>query len=129
MILAAQLFSFEDLLPFAFFGMFAALAWWLLEFLAAGKSRAVERLDELKNPRARRSKADVSALKKQDAMTKVLEKATPALAKPLQPKSDTERGKLKGLARAATTTTSFNVRALRPQYCIISGMACMSAPT
>ena len=95
MIFAANLFSFEDLLPFAFFGMFAALAWWLLEFLATGKSRATERLDELKNPRARRPKDDVSALKKQDAMTKMLEKATPALAKPLQPTSDTARSKLK----------------------------------
>jgi tight adherence protein C len=94
-IFAANLFSFEDLLPFAFFGMFAALAWWLLEFLGTGKSRASERLDELRNPRARRSKDDVSALKKQDAMTKMLEKATPALAKPLEPKSDTARGKLK----------------------------------
>ncbi len=95
MIFAANLFNFEDLLPFAFFGMFAALAWWLLEFLATGRSRAVERLDELKNPRARRAQGDISPLKKQDAMTKVLEKATPALAKPLQPKSDSERGKLK----------------------------------
>ena len=94
-IAAAELFSFEDLLPFAMFGMFAALAWWMLEFVAAGKSRASERLDELKNPRARRRETDVSALKKQDRMTKVLEKASPALAKPLQPKSDTERGKLK----------------------------------
>ena len=82
MIFAAQLFSLEDLLPFAVFGMFAALAWWALELVAAGKSRAVERLDELKDPLARRKKADTSALKKQDAMTKVLEKASPALAKP-----------------------------------------------
>ena len=92
---AAELFNFKSLLPFAMFGMFAALAWWMLEFLATGKSRASERLDELKNPRARRREADVSALKKQDRMTRVLEKATPALAKPLEPKNDMERGKLK----------------------------------
>ena len=95
MIFAAQLFSLEDLLPFAVFGMFAALAWWALELVAAGKSRAVERLDELKDPLARRKKADTSALKKQDAMTKVLEKASPALAKPLEPKNEIERSKLK----------------------------------
>lgn len=95
MIFAADLFSMEDLLPFAMFGMFAALAWWLLELVAAGKPRAVERLDELKNPRARRSEADVSALKKRDRMTKVLERATPALAKPLEPKSEIQRSKLK----------------------------------
>ena len=91
----ADLFNFQDLLPFAIFGMFAAVAWWMLEWVGTGKSRAVERLAELKNPGARRRKTDVSAMKKQDTMTKVLEKATPALAKPLQPKSETERSKLK----------------------------------
>jgi tight adherence protein C len=104
---AANLFSLEDLVPFAIFGMFAALAWWMLEFVGAGKSRAVERLDELKDPHARRRKEDVSALKKQDRMTKVLEKASPALAKPLQPKTDSERGKLKTkLANAGFRTES-----------------------
>ena len=91
----ADLFSFERLLPFAMFGMFAALAWWVLGQVAAGKPRALERLDELRNPRARRSRTETSALKKQDTVTKMLEKATPALAKPLQPKSELERNKLK----------------------------------
>ncbi|MHC4405888.1 MAG: type II secretion system F family protein [Planctomycetota bacterium] len=75
--------------------MFAAVAWWALGYLAGDKSRALERLDELKNPNARRSESDASALKKTDAMTRVLEKATPALAKPLVPKSEAERSKLK----------------------------------
>lgn len=106
MIFAAQLFSFEDFLPFALFGLFAAGAWWLLELVATGKSRAVERLDELRDPNARR-KRDFSAVKKQDAMTKVLEKATPAFAKPLEPKSETERSKLKiKLANAGFRTES-----------------------
>ncbi|MFH1918557.1 MAG: type II secretion system F family protein [Planctomycetota bacterium] len=91
---AAQLFSFEDFLPFALFGLFAAGAWWLLEMVATGKSRAVERLDELRDPNARR-KRDVSALKKQDTMTRVLERATPAFARPLEPKNELERSKLK----------------------------------
>jgi len=94
-VIFADLINFEDLLPFAMFGMFAAAAWWMLEWIATGKPRAVERLDELKNPRARRREAEVSALKKSDAMTKVLERATPALAKPLEPKSEIERSKLK----------------------------------
>jgi len=94
-VILAQLFDFENLLPFAMFGMFAALAWWALEMVASGKSRAAERLDELKNPRARRSEADASAIKKTAAVTKVLEKATPALAKPLAPKSELELSKLK----------------------------------
>lgn len=94
-MIIANLISFEEILPFAVFGLFAAAAWWLLETLAAGKSRAVERLDEIKNPRARRDKKDIAALKKADTMTKVLEKATPALAKPLAPKSEIELSKLK----------------------------------
>ncbi len=91
----AQLISFETIVPFAIFGMFAALAWWAMELVAAGKPRAVERLDELKNPRGRRSEEDRSALKKTDAVTKMLERATPALARPLGQKSELEISKLK----------------------------------
>ncbi len=94
MICAADLFNFESFLPLALFGMFAAVAWWALELVAAGKPRALERLDELKNPGKRREREEL-ALKKADTMTKMLEKATPALAKPLQPKSELELGKLK----------------------------------
>ncbi len=91
---AAMPISFETLTPLALFLMFAALAWWALEMLASGRTRATERLDELKNPRARR-KDDDTLLKKQDAVTRVLERATPALAKPLQPKSEMDLGKLR----------------------------------
>jgi len=94
-VIFANLVSFEDLLPFAMFGLFAVAAWWLLETVAGAKSRAVERLDEIKNPRARRAAQDLSALKKSDAVTKMLERATPALAKPLAPKSELELSKLK----------------------------------
>jgi tight adherence protein C len=94
-VILADLFNVQDLLPFAVFGTFAALAWWALEFVSARKPRAIERLDELKNPRARRPEPDPSALKKRDRVTRVLEKATPALAKPLEPKSELERSQLK----------------------------------
>jgi len=94
-IFAKALIDFESMVPWALFGVFAALAWWLLDFIAAGKPRAVERLDELKDPRRRRAIADESPLKKTDAMTKMLEKASPALAKPLQPKTEAELGKIK----------------------------------
>ena len=94
MFVAASPITFETLVPLAFFGMFAALAWWLLDLMATGKPRAVERLDELKNPQKRRA-ASEGAMKKSDPVTRMLEKATPALAKPLQPKSDLELSKLK----------------------------------
>ncbi len=93
-LLADSLFDFESLLPVALFMTFAAVAWWVLEVVAAGKPRALERLDELKHPNKRKTEA-AGALKKQDAMTRVLEKATPALAKPLQPTSELEASKLK----------------------------------
>lgn len=92
----------EQLVSLAVFGMFAAGAWWLLEYLNSNRSRADERLDELKDPSIRRRKMEEGAklVKKQDAMTRVLKRATPALAKPLQPKSELEMSKLK--AKLAT---------------------------
>ncbi len=92
--LAAGLVSFEKLLPFAIFGLFAACAWIVLDRVARGQSRASERLDEIKNPGARK-RAVAGGGKKQDAMSKVLEKAAPALAKSLQPKTELEVNKLK----------------------------------
>ena len=94
-IFAASLISFESLVPLALFGAFAAMAWWALDFMAAAKPRTLERLDELKDPRKRRSAQSESAMKQTDAMTRMLEKASPALAKPLQPKSEAEISKLK----------------------------------
>jgi len=93
-IFAEQLFSFETAVPLALFGAFAALAWWVLDLVAAGKSRAAERLDELREPRRKPKKDDLS-LKKQDAVTRVLERATPTLAKPLTPKTEADLGKLR----------------------------------
>jgi tight adherence protein C len=93
-LLATSILTFADILPFALFGMVAALAWWALNLVAAGKPRALERLDEMKNPRARR-KQETSALKKQARMTNMLERATPALAKPLTPKNELELSKLR----------------------------------
>jgi len=95
LIADAELMSIETLVPLGLFGTFAALAWWALDMVASGKPRAVERLEELKNPGARRTKQEEAALKKPDSVTKMLEKATPALAKPLQPKNEMELGKLK----------------------------------
>lgn len=95
MLLAASPFDFEAFLPFAVFGLFAAIAWFVLDKVAAGQPRAVERLDKLSDLRMRRGAAGSSATRKTDAMTRLLEKATPALAKPLEPKSETELSNLK----------------------------------
>jgi tight adherence protein C len=94
-IFAAGLISLQSVLPLALFGTFAALAWWALDFMAVGRTRTIERLDELKNRSKRRSATGESAMKQTDAVTKMLEKASPALAKPLQPKNEAELGRLK----------------------------------
>ena len=94
MLLAAKLITLEQALPLALFGMFAALVWWLLGVVAAGKPRAAERLAELKKPRIRHRLEIDALLKKPDTVARVLER-TSALAEPLQPRSAAEKGKLK----------------------------------
>ena len=86
--------------PLAVFGLFATAAWWFLDHFGAQKSRAVERLAELKNPQKRRG-ADVEVLlKKPDTVAKVIERTT-AFAKPLRPTSEAEMGRLKVRLSAA----------------------------
>lgn len=97
----ASLFTMEQVLPWAVFGLFSAGAWWLIDLLAAGRSRVVDRLEELRHPAKRRRGKDGLPVRKTDAMAELLEKATPALAKPLQPKSEKEVGALKARLSAA----------------------------
>ncbi|MCC7086023.1 MAG: type II secretion system F family protein [Pirellulales bacterium] len=94
-IVAAALISWEKLVPFAVFGLFAVAAFWMLEVVAGRPTRVHERLDELKNPLARRRDVVAGKGKKGDTMSKVLEKASPVLSKPLQPKSEGETSKLR----------------------------------
>jgi tight adherence protein C len=96
MLWAFQFADFDAWLPYAVFGMFAAGAWWLLDFMASRNSRASERLDEWKNPAMRKRNDERDAKKGQlDKVARVLEKASPALAKPLRPTNDQDAGKLK----------------------------------
>lgn len=74
---------------FAIFGAAAAGAWWILDFMANRKPRAEQRLQEYREPHTRQ--ADLLREKgKSNTMTKMLERASPALSKPLQPKSTEE---------------------------------------
>ncbi len=96
-MLFATLIDFEDCCRSPCSGC-SPLAWWVLDRMAAAAAARVERLDELKNPALRRRKSEDEqggVVKKSDAMTRVLAKASPALAKPLQPKSEVELNKLK----------------------------------
>ena len=96
MLLAAL--DFQTLMPFALFGMFAIGAWVLLETLGGSKRpRALERLDEFKNPTIRKKRLEEETQPRStgDAVSRVLSKASPALSRPLQPKSELEMNKLK----------------------------------
>ena len=91
MVLAAV--NLQFLLPFALFGGVAAVAFIVLEYMAPGKPRAEERLDVLREPRRRGAIAAANP-KKEKTVNKVLQRA-PNLAKPLQPKTAEEEGKLR----------------------------------
>ncbi len=95
-LLAANL-DLAKLVPFAVFGMMALGVWVVLNWLSAAKPRAAERLDEIRNPnlRKKRQAEDETSAKRADAVTRVLAKASPAFAKPLQPKTELEANKLK----------------------------------
>ncbi len=98
--MAATLFAITEssvLMPILAFILFAAAAWLLLDLLASRSSPAEQRLDEFKDPAIRRRKEAEGAHRTLSAetVTRVWEKASPALAKPLQPKNENEAGKLR----------------------------------
>jgi tight adherence protein C len=93
LLLAKALISTDLMTKLAIFGAVACGVWWLLEILAKGKPRAERRLEEFREPNSR--KGDGRLGKRSDGMTKLLEKATPAFSKPLQPKTEEEVGKLR----------------------------------
>jgi tight adherence protein C len=101
-ILGVASIRIEQLLPLALFGGVTALAWWVLDLLSKKKPRAVERLDELKNPRKRSATGleKSGPAKRSDAVARVLEKASP-LAKPLAPKNEAELGRLRARLSSA----------------------------
>ncbi len=93
----ADLVDISRFVPLAIFGVFAAGAWLLLDVFASDRQRTEQRLDEFKDPRRRRRDLEMDAKtgKKSEAMARLLEKASPTLAKPLTPKSEIEASKLK----------------------------------
>ncbi len=93
-VVIAELVTSTMVTRFAIFGCAAAGAWWLLDFLSSKKPRAEQRLDDIREPNTRKS--DLLREKgKSGTMSKMLEMASPALSKPLQPKTSEEVGKTK----------------------------------
>jgi tight adherence protein C len=95
-LLLAQSSDFYSwLAPLGVFGLVAALAWMTVDWLSSKTSRAEQRLDDFKDPMARKKREELGPKKKNDAVARMLESAAPSLAKPLQPKSEQEQSKLK----------------------------------
>jgi len=92
-VAGSESFDIVFLIPFAVFAAIAAGVWWMLDVFATRKPRAEERLAVLNNPRKGRGELDDN--KSSEAMSKMLEKASAPLSKPLQPKNEQETNKLK----------------------------------
>jgi tight adherence protein C len=98
MLTFAALISMPLLTKIAIFGGVACGAWLLLDLLAKGKPRAEARLDDFRDPSRRRGDSrdgNRGVTKRSDGMARLLERASPRMAKPLQPKSEAEVGKLR----------------------------------
>jgi len=98
MIIIAALISMPLLTKLAIFGAVACGAWLLLDLLSAKKPRAETRLEELSDPTRRRGDgraATRGVTKRADGVARLLERASPRMARPLQPKSEEEVGKLR----------------------------------
>ena len=92
MLLALTL-STNLVIPVASFLAIGALTWLILSFFTSDDDRAGRRLGELSDPR-NRTNNDRDA-KKGESIARVLQKASPALAKPLTPTTEAEMGKLR----------------------------------
>ena len=86
--------DFIKLLPFAVFGAGAVVAWIIIEWINSRKTRSDQRLDEIRDPGARLRREEGGIGGATQAMGKMLEKAGPALAKPLAPTSEKEVSKV-----------------------------------
>lgn len=81
--------DFASILPWAIFGLVTFGAWALINVFTTRQSRALERLDELRDPGLRNREQGKSG------MGAVVEMAAPALSKALEPKTELEQSALK----------------------------------
>ncbi len=98
MLILATLISMPLLTKVAIFGGVACGAWLLLDVFSKNNARAEARLDDFRDPSRRRNDGRGGArggARRGDGMTRFLEKASPSMAKPLQPKSEEDVGKLR----------------------------------
>jgi tight adherence protein C len=94
----ATIISMQLLTKVAIFGGVACGAWMMLDIFSKKKPRAEARLDDFRDPSRRRGdgrEGSKGVTKRSDGMARLLEKASPRMAKPLQPKTEEEVGKLR----------------------------------
>jgi tight adherence protein C len=78
----------QQVAPWIVFFVCTGMLWAVFTFFSGGKTRATERLDELRDPSARNGSKLVGDT---SATMSVFEKAAPTLSKALQPKSELEQ--------------------------------------
>src|SRR5262245_37135864 len=89
----ASILSNEMVMQMAIFGAVAAAAWWLLDTMARRKPRAVERLEEFREPNTRKGDVLGGMKSSKGAVARVLEKASPVLGAPMKAKNAEEMSK------------------------------------
>jgi len=96
LLLAQSFVNNPWVVQLAVFGVIAIVVWLVVEWVGRGRSRSEERLEDYTDPQARRRREEAAAggKKKNEAMA-FLAASAPAFAKPLQPKTEKDIGKLK----------------------------------
>jgi tight adherence protein C len=82
--------NLENLLPWAIFGVITFGVWALINVFASRSTRAMERLEELRDPTLRNREGSGKT-----GIGAVVEMAAPAMSKALQPKTELEQSELK----------------------------------
>ena len=108
--------DFVAILPFALFFAFAIGAWVIFDTFFNSKNRADELLERLKNPQARPEKG-----KTKDSIARMLEKASPTLSKPFEPKNEKEAGML----QERLTTAGFRNEHAVKIYLTLKTLSCL----
>ena len=80
----------ELIISGAAFAAISCAVWAVLTMLSGNKSRAAERLEELRDPGARKRRGEDG-----NKVGNLMEKAAPTLSKALEPQSETEQSHLK----------------------------------
>ena len=89
-VLIANIMSSPVVMQIAVVGGVAAVVWWLLDVMGSKKPRAEQRLQDIRDPNSRKSDLLREGKSTSGTMSKMLERASPALAKPLKPKTEQE---------------------------------------